>query len=150
MLSTMHFAVLLFILFGAEAIWADSWVYQTKENKLRGIILTKYLDENGLEHFRVGHFLNAKAIEKESITKSEFVYLIEYGERLKKDLGLAPNDIDCKKGLQVTQNNSIRICYHLDDNARKDFFEWHDYIEKFILGKEEKDNLILKRHLKKP
>ena len=33
--------------------------------------------------------------------------------------------------------------------SKKDFFEWHEYVEKFILGKEEKENLILRRHLKK-
>ncbi|HAZ11678.1 MAG: hypothetical protein A2X86_18310 [Bdellovibrionales bacterium GWA2_49_15] len=146
----MKLISLVLTLFASQAAFADSWIYQVKEKKLKGVTLSSYRDENALEHYRIGHFVDAKAIEKESVTKSEFLYQTGYGARLVKDLSLAPNDAACTRNLLVTQNNATKICYRLDDNARKDFYEWHDYLEKYILSKEEKDNLILKRHLNKP
>lgn len=127
----------------------QNWVYQVKESKIKGITLASYLDEKEQEHYKVGFFEGAKAFEKESITKSEFKYLVEYGERLKKGLVLSPDNSDCFKNLLVTQDHTTRICYKLTEEAMKDFQEWHEQVQKFTIGKEEKENLILKRHLKK-
>ena len=140
--------LILSCLFSISAL-ADSWTYQLKDEKLNGITLATYKDDQGLEHFKVGHFVGPKAIEKESVTKSEFSYLVEYGERLKKDLTFFPEAINCEKNLLVITNYTTKICYRVNTQARKDFFEWHDYVQNFILGKEEKENLILRRHLKK-
>ncbi len=127
---------------------ADSWTYQLKDEKLNGITLANYKDDQGQEHFKVGHFIGPKAIEKESVTKAEFSYLVQYGERLKKDLTFFPDALNCEKNLLVITNYATKICYRLNEQTRKDFFEWHEYVHNFILGKEEKENLILRRYLK--
>ena len=75
--------------------------------------------------------------------------MLEYGERIKNGLALFPGSLDCSKNLLVTQNHLTKICYKLTEEAKHEFIEWHDHVQKFTMGKDEKENYILKRHLNK-
>jgi|GEM_PF-5801204 len=127
----------------------ENHLIQLRENKKSwGINFSIFKDRQDLMHYRIGVFNDKKSFEKDSINKAEYDYFKNYGVKLIEKMRPDQNSSACDAPVQYVINQSKKSCFFLDSETKNEFMEWFNSVEQFVMGKEERDNNLLKRLLK--
>lgn len=127
----------------------ENYLFQLRENKkLWGINFSIYKDRHNLIHYRIGVFDEKKSFEKDSINKAEYDYFKGFGIKLIERMKPDTNSTACSAPIEYIVNYSNKNCFFPNGETKNEFMDWFQSSEKFVLGKEERDNNLLKRFLK--